>query len=214
MGVLFRTVEIKDLHAPAELYPSGEPLRATSDVPLSDQLSAALRPEIEYRLHRFQNSEEDVTALEPLFRHYSRELAYICLTHAPADNADVRLAEEEVVVGTILAKSADRRWRKSRMHRMREHTAQLVRDVKYRRRGLGMPTKKQSSNGRAGRENADSTEKPALEEFVAALARGWAAWDFGMRYRDSFGARSFGLIGLGVVCEMLQKLGELDSSED
>ena len=40
-----------------------------------------------------------MTALEPLFRHYSRELAYICLTHAPADNADVRLAEEEVVVG-------------------------------------------------------------------------------------------------------------------
>ena len=49
-----------------------------------------------------------------------------------------------------------------------------------------------------------------VEELAGALAKGWAAWDFGQRYHDAFGARSFGLIGLGVVCEMLERLEKLD----
>ena len=223
-----------------------------------------LRPAVERRLGRAAGGNGDgdahadaaARALEPLFRHYARELSYICVTHAPADRADVRLSEEEVVVGTILAHCAERRWRKSRTYRMREHAAQLVRDVRYKPRALGVPRPRPRANananarrkedrdrwaegvgaveppkrrtkdraqgqgrsedrpadgGSGGDEGVD--EVPAREELVAALAKGWAAWDFGQRYRDAFGARSFGLIGLGVVCDMLEKLEKLDEKE-
>ena len=152
-------------------------------------------------------------ALEALFRHYARELSYLCLTHAPADSADVRLAEEEVVVGAIMAKCPDRRWRKSRAQRMREHAGQIVRDVKYRRRGLGIPRGARREE-REGEGAKDEEEEPGREELVAALAKGWAAWDFGLRYEEAFGARSFGLIGLSVVCDMLEKLEKLDGKRE
>ena len=44
------------------------------------------------------------------------------------------------------------------------------------------------------------------EELRAALERAWAAWDFWMRNRTTLGAQSFALIGLGVVCDMIEKL--------
>ncbi|KAI1797142.1 RdRP-domain-containing protein [Ganoderma leucocontextum] len=194
LGALFRTIEIQPITAPSSSYPNGTPLDPINERPLSDAISAALRPAIQRHLGRFNNSVAGVSAVEPLFRHYARELGYICLTHAPSENTDVRLCEEEVAIGAILAKCSQRRWKKDRMHRMREHAAQLVRDVKHRRRGLGAPLQR------------DKDEAASDEELRAALEKAWAAWDFGMRNRTAFGAQSFALIGLGVVCDMLEKL--------
>ena len=259
LGELFRNIQIDTIDVPQALRP-GEPLRSSPYPSLQDNISTVLRPAVERRLGRAAgvngdaHADADARALEPLFRHYARELSYICVTHAPADRADVRLSEEEVVVGTILAHCAERRWRKSRTYRMREHAAQLVRDVRYKPRALGVPRPRPRANANAnarrkedrdrwaegvgaveppkrrtkdgaqgqgqgrsedrtadGGEGAD--EGPTREELVAALGKGWAAWDFGQRYRDAFGARSFGLIGLGVVCDMLEKLEKLDEKE-
>ena len=82
----------------------------------------------------------------------------------------------------------------------REHAEQLVRDVRFRRRGLGAPARRE----REGEEEAEE------EELRAALGKAWAAWDFGMRNRSTFGAKSFALIGLRVVCDMLEMLEKLE----
>ena len=73
---------------------------------------------------------------------------------------------------------------------MREHAEQLVCDVKHRRRGLGAPVRGQ----REGKE--------AEEELCAALGEARTAWNFGMRNRTTFGAKSFALIGLGPLCNL------------
>ena len=186
---------------PSSSFPNGTPLTPVREPPLSDAISAALRPDILRHLQRFPNSDAQLAAQEPLFRHYARELGYVCLTHAPAESTDVRLCEEEVALGAILAKCSQRRWKKDRTHRMREHAAQLVRDVRHRQRALGVPLHRDSKDGSG----------PPEEELRAALERGWAAWDFGMRNRSTFGAKSFALIGLRVVCDMLEMLEKLGS---
>ncbi|KAH9940437.1 RdRP-domain-containing protein [Epithele typhae] len=215
LGVLFRSIKIKDLHAsappprshtePLLPHPSYEKTK-----PLGDNVSRALRPAlIPHLQHRAERHDADeLAALEPLFRHYARELAYVCLAHAPGEGADARLSEEEVVLGVILGRCPDPRWRKSRAYRMREHAGQLVRDVRQRARGLAAP-RFVRGKGKGG----EVEEGPTREEVVTALRRGWAAWDFGLRYRETFGARSFGLIGLGVVCEMVEGLERMDGKE-
>ena len=71
---------------------------------------------------------------------------------------------------------------------------------------------RRGSKGKAKKKaKGEDREDATREELAGALAKGWAAWDFGQRYHDAFGARSFGLIGLGVVCEMLERLEKLDS---
>ncbi|KAI8980167.1 RdRP-domain-containing protein [Trametes punicea] len=196
LGALFRNIEVKPVHPPSSSYPNGTPDLPVREVPLSDSISLALQRRVERHLGRDGvHDDKAVAALAPLFRYYAEELRYICLTHALSDHADVRLSEEEVAVGTILAKCAQPRWRKDRMHRMRMHAGQLVRQVKHAR--LKAPVAK------------DATE----EELVGALRRAWLAWDYGMRNRAVFGARSFSLIALGVVCDMLEKLANLENGE-
>ncbi|KAI0359884.1 hypothetical protein OH77DRAFT_1419222 [Trametes cingulata] len=195
LGALFRNFEIKPVKAPSSSYPNGEPAAPVRDPPLSDTISRVLQGAVQRRIGRFHNDERDVAALEPIFRHYAEELRYICLTHALSDHAGVRLSEEEVAVGTILAKCTQPRWRRDRMQRMRMHAGQLVRHVKYAR--LRAPMAKDAGEA----------------ELVGALRRAWLAWDFGMRNRAVFGARSFSLIALGVVCDMLEKLEKLEGKE-
>ena len=189
------------LEAPLSSYPNGAPLTPVWEEPLSDSISRALKPSVGRRLRRVENDDAHLAdmCIEPLFRLYARELACVCLTHAPSENADVRLSEEEVVLGAILAQCSQRRWKKDRTHRMREHAEQLVRDVRFRRRGLGAPA-------RCEREGEEAEEG----ELRAALGKAWAAWDFGMRNRSTFGAKSFALIGLRVVCDMLEMLENLE----
>ncbi|KAI0749297.1 RdRP-domain-containing protein [Daedaleopsis nitida] len=200
LGLMYRDIEIRPIDVPPSSFPNGTPLSPVKERPLSDAISAALRPSIEHHLARFANDDGAVADVEALFRLYARELSYICLTHAPADTSDVRLSEEEVVMGVILAKCSQPRWKRNRMHRMREHIGQVVRDVKYRRRGLGVALKKDKEEG-----------EPEREELLRALGKAWAAWDFGMRNRNTFGGNSFALIGLGVVCDMVEKLDKLES---
>ncbi|RPD60068.1 RdRP-domain-containing protein [Lentinus tigrinus ALCF2SS1-7] len=200
LGELFRNINVGTFEAPPSSYPNGAPLTPIWEEPLSDNISKALTRDVKRYLHYVENEEADIAEIELLFRYYARELAYICLTHAPSENTDVRLSEEEVSLGVILAQCSQRRWKKGRMHRMREHVGQLVKDVKEnRRRGLGVPSKREKS------------EEPNREDIMLALAKGWVAWDFGMRNRGTFGARSFALIGLGVVCGMLEMLEKLDT---
>ncbi|CCM00004.1 uncharacterized protein FIBRA_02029 [Fibroporia radiculosa] len=127
LGDLFRNIAIVDpsLVSPAE-FMNGT---ASKPKPLSDPISKALRHYIQDQLHYFFNQDEHVAEMTKLFQRYTDELRYICITHALSDASDVRLVEEEVVVGTILAKCTQTRWRTDRTYRMRLHSATLARHI-------------------------------------------------------------------------------------
>lgn len=188
LGELFRNITIT--------VPSPSPSK--SDVvrgkPLSDSVSRALKPYIERRLHHFQNDDELVGEMRSLFRRYADELRYICMTHALSDAPEVRLSEEEIVVGTILAQCSQTRWRTDRTYRMRLHASTLVQDIQeklFKRK---------------------KCEEHSPGELLYGLSEAWLAWDFATRNVGSFGSRSFGLIALGVILDVLELLGELPTA--
>ncbi|KAI0373002.1 RdRP-domain-containing protein [Pilatotrama ljubarskyi] len=194
LGELFRSIDLNNLKlptTPAPIPDGGVVLPPQREQPLSDVISLALRPFVEGQLHYFYNADRNVAEMKALFLKYEQELRYICVTHALSDAPDIRLREEEVVVGTILAVCSQQRWRKDRMHRMRLHSSELVRDVKRR---LYQPA---------------DVLNPEQGELLYGLSQAWLAWDFGMRNRTVFGARSFSLVALGVVLDTLTKLGSL-----
>ena len=98
---------------------------------VTDVISVALKPYIENQLHYFANDDRNVADMRSLFLRYERELRYICVTHALSDAPDIRLQEEEVAIGTILANCSQHRWRTDRMHRMRLHASELVREMRH-----------------------------------------------------------------------------------
>ncbi|KAI0664721.1 RdRP-domain-containing protein [Cubamyces menziesii] len=196
LGVLFRSIDLNNLKLPTDSIPipSGSVVLSTTtkrEAPLSDVISQALRPFIERQLNYFHNDDRNVADMKALFLQYEQELRYICVTHALSDAPDIRLQEEEVVVGTILAVCSQQRWRKDRMQRMRLHSSELVRDV---RRNLFQPV---------------DILNPQQGELLYGLSQAWLAWDFGMRNKTVFGARSFSLVALAVVLDTLNKLGGL-----
>ncbi|KAM5531730.1 hypothetical protein V8D89_014579 [Ganoderma adspersum] len=196
LGELFRNIAIPKPKAPAESFPNPNGPQIASrppkrEQPLADVISLALKPLIEQQLHYSENSDRNVADMRTLFLRYEQELRYICVTHALSDAPDIRLQEEEVAIGTILANCSQHRWRTDRMHRMRMHAGELTREIRYR---LYRPS---------------DVLNPDQGELLYGLSQAWLAWDFGMRNSSVFGARSFSLIALGVVLDTLSKLGGL-----
>ena len=196
LGDLFRSITINKPKAPEASFPDPTGTHVVQrppkrEQPLTDPISKALKPFIERQLHYSVNDDRNVAEMRTLFVRYERELRYICVTHALSDAPDIRLQEEEVAIGTILANCPQHRWRNDRMHRMRMHMSETVRDVKSR---LYHPS---------------DILNPEQGELLYGLSQAWFAWDFGMRNKAVFGARSFSLIALGVVLDTLTKLGGL-----
>lgn len=153
-----------------------------------DPLSLTLRVYIERELDDYADPDGTSQLIAKTFRRYAAELQYICVTHT-LSNTSEKLLEAEVVVGTIMAKCTQRRWRKDRMWRMRTNASQLVRDVK---RNL-FPIQ--------------GDDVPPPPDIRRGLSRAWEAWDWSLRNSKDFGAQSFGLIGLDVVFDCLERLG-------
>ena len=210
--MLFRNIELVDPHAPLALPD------APTD-PYADPIFCALAPLIKRTL----TTPSPLTALPPappttptpplppaeldaLFAHYTRELRYIRATHTLTDAPDVRLAEEEVVVGTILAKCTQPRWRANRTFAMKLHAGALVHDVQNR----VVP-----DIGRA--------DDAALR---TGLVRAWEALEWTYTHRrktvrvpgprgtqedksEVEGMNSFNLLMLGLVLDCLHRLNAL-----
>lgn len=188
LGDLFRNVHLLDTPVPATHNQNGH---AQHPVPLSDSISDALRPYIVRNLgdRALHHSVEDIKDMEHLFRRYLDDLKYICLTHSLSDLPDSRLAEEEVVIGTILANCTQHRYRTERMYRMRLHSSVLANDIRW--------------------QLYKRTENPPDGQIRYGLSQAWLAWDFGTRNKHVFGANSFALIALAAVAESLEDLGEV-----
>jgi len=184
LGYLFRSITLDDPNPipPEDLSPSQA---------LCDPISLALLPQVQPYLQESAFIENQPFEVLKLFRTYSDELRYICATHTISNTPGVRLLEAEVVVGTILAKCAQKRWRKERIYRMRLHTWTLVRDVQH---GL-----------------LENTDTKSTSELIHGLGLAWSAWDLSLRRRNDFGANSFGLIALDTIFDCLKGLNKLSA---
>ncbi|KAG9307946.1 RNA dependent RNA polymerase-domain-containing protein [Chiua virens] len=139
-------------------------------------------------------NQRTATWINTLHATYCEELRYISGTYALSKIAGSQLREEELVIGTILANSTQKGYRNSRMQAMRENMGFLVHDVKDQLVG-----------------RLEELSENALKEKLAIV---WSAWKFSLdkasaSAEDNFGTESFGLIGLGLVLECLDRLGSL-----
>src|SRR6266705_2442415 len=109
---MFRNIELLDPEDPIE----GLSTKPPKAIPrLKDQILHVLVPLVQRALN--SDSDTDTDGAEPdsesenghaeqLHEHYVYEMRYICVAHTFVDAPDVRLKEEEVVLGAILANCA------------------------------------------------------------------------------------------------------------
>ena len=217
LGELFRRIDLYDPHEPLHGFTATPP----GDIaPLSDAISRALKPLVRYALVGVAFGPSGSTGsgsrsgspepgaenahAERLHARYTREMRCICATHTLIEAPDVRLTEEEVVLGTILANCTQPRWRSDRAYRMRVQSETLVHDIRAHivpddGGDSAVPT---SATGT--KTGAESEER--LREGLRAA---WATWVWAQHHRETEYIESFSLIVLGVVLDRLKRLGEL-----
>jgi RNA-dependent RNA polymerase len=191
LGHMFRSITLRDPSEPIDGFPT---TAARTFVPLGDPISLALSPLIQNTLNANLNNAPGLPAAEipqpeVLHAFYAREMQYICVTHTPVHAPEVRLKEEEVVLGTILATTSQPRRRSDLAFRMRLHSGALVRDV------------------RAQIIRTANEGKPTVDELRASLSVAWEMWCWAQRnHEDKEFIESFSLIVLGVVLDCLTSL--------
>ena len=97
LGQLYRAVSLK----------SPPPREKESEDPHTDSITFVLRPkvlEVIPDLCEVERTRED--RIIELFDQYQDELSYISMTHVITNQPGARLAEEEIVTGTIVAKAS------------------------------------------------------------------------------------------------------------
>lgn len=187
LGDLYRAIT---LDAPQPI--SSDSVAPDADVVnniTSNPISFTLAHEIERNIPDYPPPDGKCPETAVMFRKYADELRYISETHTLTTTPGVNLLEAEIVVGTILAKCVQKRWRADCIYRMRYHASAVVRDVQKQM----LPREKDLA-------------RLAVESLQAGLTRAWNAWDFSLRHEKVFGAKSFGLIALGIIFDCLEKL--------
>lgn len=184
MGHLYRNIQLEEIPA----Y-NPRPL----EKPLSDVISITLRPLVERQLRRRERPSKLTTTVDSLYSAYLDELTYVATCYTLSRVPGARLREEEIVVGTILAKCSQKRWRQDRTFAMKECITILVNDI--RRRML-----------------PENMENASPDDLRDSLEKGWAAWAFSQEKSGNYGAQSFGLVSLGVVVDCLEQLKEISSA--
>jgi RNA-dependent RNA polymerase len=193
LGHLFRNISLLDPDEPIKHFPI---MSAESIAPMEDVISCALAPLVQRTLNLTPKAPgAENSQAEELHTHFAYEMRYICITHALVDAPDVRLTEEEVVLGTILANCTQPRWRSDRTYRMKLHAEGLLHDI----RTWVIPVKISEEGQRT-----DSGE-----DYRAGLLTAWAIWGWAQHHRDKEFVESFSLVMLGIVLDCLKHLGGL-----
>ncbi|CEL58060.1 hypothetical protein RSOLAG1IB_02805 [Rhizoctonia solani AG-1 IB] len=120
-----------------------------------------------------------------LLEEYVGELTRICNTYALTPRSII--SEEEVVAGTILELTSQRRRRRDMISEMRTASSALVANVRDVLRGMEMG-------------------ESDLEDW---MVRSWAAYQVSM-LSDEFGRKSFGLLALGNAFEAMESMAQRD----
>jgi RNA-dependent RNA polymerase len=187
LGHLFRNIDLHELDEPLESL-SGTDSEETA--PLEDMISRTIAPFILQTLNIADEAfGAENTKTEELYARFVVEMRYVCMTHTLLDTPDVRLTEEEVVLGTILAKSTQPRLRSDRGIRMRYHAETLVREIRV--------------------QIAPTGDQPTDEEYRDGLRNAWATWSWAQHHREKEFIESFSLITLGVILDCLKQLRAL-----
>lgn len=152
-----------------------------------------MRDLIEDRVSQFIDTQDiidqEVEYVSELFCRYTSELRTICASHTLSSARAAMLTEEEAMVGTIVAKCSQPRKRKDLMSRLREQTGLLVNGI---------------------REDILGDEELPLE---GALVCAFVAWELSNIEQDTFGAKSFGWVALGVIFETIKDIEDRDRVE-
>ncbi|KAG2366052.1 RNA dependent RNA polymerase-domain-containing protein [Suillus spraguei] len=193
LGHLYRNIQLDDIptYVPQQL-----------EKPLSDAISITLRSLVKRQLERRERPSKLKVSMDSIYSAYLDELIYVATCHTLSRIPGAHLREEEIVVGTILAKCSQKRFKTDRIYAMRECISVLIRDVR-------------------GRMLPESMENASLDEVRDSLEIGWSAWALSQeKYKESheqgkggYGAQSFGLVALGVVLDCLEQLQELPSTQ-
>ncbi|KAG1741976.1 RNA dependent RNA polymerase-domain-containing protein [Suillus lakei] len=194
LGHLYRNIQLDDIptYVPQQL-----------EKPLSDLISVTLRPLVERQLERRVRPSKLKVSMNSIYSAYLDELIYVATCHTLSRVPGARLREEEIVVGTILAKCSQKRYKNDRTYAMRECISVLIRDIRSRM----LP---------------ESMKNASPDEVRDGLENGWSAWALSHeKYKEGhekgtegYGAQSFGLVALGVVLDCLEQLEELPSTQD
>jgi hypothetical protein len=193
LGHLYRNIQLDDI-------PNDVPRQL--EKPLSDVISVTLRPLVEKQLRRRERPSKLEVSMDSIYSAYLDELIYVATCHTLSRVPGARLREEEIIVGTILAKCSQKRFKTDRIYAMRECISVLIRDIRNRM----LP---------------ESMENASPDELRDGLENGWSAWALSKeKYKEShekgkegYGAQSFGLIALGIVLDCLERLQELPSTQ-
>lgn len=146
-------------------------------------LFEAVRNQVEQFIRIDSKPDEELNdSIARLFRSHATYLQTVCISNTLSDTQTTQLSEAEVVVGTITQQTTQPRKRKEHMVKVREETDRLVRGI-----------------------------REELEDGIGSeetLHRAWTAWEFSVSQGDTFGAKSFGWIALGLILEMIKDMEE------
>jgi len=118
-----------------------------------------------------------------LFDRYGAELKTICDSHTISRGRHAVLTEEEAAVGTIVATTSQPRLRRDTISKLRDQTSLQVKGV---------------------RNELISEE----DGFETKLGKAWALWRVTQDEKDVMGARTLGLIALGVIFDTIREFEE------
>jgi RNA-dependent RNA polymerase len=184
LGHLFRSINIHEVLDGFMIASPGE-----TD-PLEDAISRTLAPLVQSVLDTIPGGIQIPNIqIEYLYSRYASEMRFISTTHSITNSSDTWLREEEVVLGTILAKCSQPCWREDRSHRMRMHAETLVNYLRVQIIGVLSP--------------------PTVEELSDGLRHSWAVWSWAQHHREEPFIQSFSLVALGLIFELLELFGAL-----
>jgi len=150
-----------------------------------DQIDVAVYGRISQFIDADVVDPDDRTRAFVLFDMYIADLKTICASHTISYRRDAMLTEEEAVVGTIVAKTSQPRYRRDMISKLRDQTNLQVKSVR----------------------NELTSEEDGYE---TRLQRAWALWRVTQEERELMGARTLGLIALGVIFDTIKELEEED----
>ncbi|KAG8906418.1 hypothetical protein FRB99_006920 [Tulasnella sp. 403] len=176
--------------------------RAMERMAISGPTQAVLENPITLALRRPLRRHIDVDAALPAsittattgrFNAYASELQYICATWTLTTTP---LTEEEVLMGTIANKTSQPRKRQSQMAHLRTQSDELVKRIRIVLR--------------TGDNQIDPESPEQDEDLEESLLRSWAAWQVAVMQKERFGAKSFGMIALAAIFQIMKEIDERD----
>ncbi|GJJ12541.1 hypothetical protein Clacol_006784 [Clathrus columnatus] len=157
------------------------------------------------------DTDYELYNIPPLFHRYAMELKCICVTHTLSYDIDACLREEEVVIGTILGKSKERKWRRDRIEEMRIRASQLVYMVLYELHGGNSFDAITDGKIRTlvgiTLETGPTRNSPTF--LGQHLLRAWMAWKYACTHTKLYGNKSFSLLALQVIFKKIEELETL-----